>query len=477
MKNFRLCLAALLLTFMSTFSAAVVDRAVCSASDSGGTSCTVAQLKSAINEEVNAVDNRAPMDIGSASGTDTYLGSVTPTLTSYTGPQSFWFKPPNANTGASTLNINSIGAKALKSAAGAALAANDLVTTNLYLIRYYASGDEFRVVTSLGAGPAAIGNAFVTIGNTAALTAERALTAGAGLGLTDGGANSTATLAITDAELACILAQTSAADKISYWTGSGTCGLADFPSAFRTYLTTPSVANLAAVLSDEASGWATFNATPTVANLGAFLTNEASGWATFVVTPSMANLSAFLTDDASGWATFVATPSSANARALYTDEQGSGPAMFGVTAVTCSNSDKVSAVSAAGTATCAHVLEPFCVAISDETTNLSTGTGKATWRMPYAFTVTDVRLSVNTAPTGVTLLTVDVNEGAGTGTTILSTKLTLDASEFTSTTAATPRVISDSSLADDANMTADIDAVGSTITGKGAKVCLIGYQT
>lgn len=122
-------------------------------------------------------------------------------------------------------------------------------------------------------------------------------------------------------------------------------------------------------------------------------------------------------------------------------------------------------------------LESFCVALSDETTNLTTGAGKVTWRMPYAFTVTDVRLSVNTAPTGGTLLTVDVNEGAGAGTTILSTKLTLDASEFTSTTAATPRVISDTSLADDANMTADIDAVGSTITGKGAKLCIIGRQT
>jgi hypothetical protein len=54
--------------------------------------------------------------------------------------------------------------------------------------------------------------------------------------------------------------------------------------------------------------------------------------------------------------------------------------------------------------------------------------------MPYAFTVTDVRASVNTAPTGSTIL-IDINEG---GTTILSTKLMIDASEKTSTTAATP---------------------------------------
>lgn len=110
-------------------------------------------------------------------------------------------------------------------------------------------------------------------------------------------------------------------------------------------------------------------------------------------------------------------------------------------------------------------------AISDETTALTTGTAKLTFRMPFAMTVTEVRLSVNTAPTGSTLI-VDINEG---GTTILSTKLSIDAGEKTSTTAATPPVISDASLADDAEITIDIDQIGSTIAGAGAKVILIGY--
>lgn len=114
------------------------------------------------------------------------------------------------------------------------------------------------------------------------------------------------------------------------------------------------------------------------------------------------------------------------------------------------------------------------IACSDETTALTTGTAKVTFRMPFAMTLTDVRASVTTAPTGGTLLTVDVNES---GSTILSTKLTFDASEKTTTTAATPRVISDSSLADDAEITIDIDAVGSTVAGAGLKVYLIGYVT
>lgn len=113
------------------------------------------------------------------------------------------------------------------------------------------------------------------------------------------------------------------------------------------------------------------------------------------------------------------------------------------------------------------------IACSDETTALTTGTAKATFRMPFAMTVTAVRANVNTAPTGSTLV-VDINDS---GTTILSTKLSIDASEKTSTTAATAAVISDTALADDAEITIDIDQVGSTIAGKGLKVWLIGTRT
>jgi len=115
--------------------------------------------------------------------------------------------------------------------------------------------------------------------------------------------------------------------------------------------------------------------------------------------------------------------------------------------------------------------QSFIVACSDETTDLEAGTAVVTFRMPYAFTVTTVRASLSTAGTGGTLVTVDINEA---GTTILSTKLTIDASETTSTTATTPPVISDSALANDAQMTIDIDAVGSTNTGKGLKIEIIG---
>jgi len=118
-------------------------------------------------------------------------------------------------------------------------------------------------------------------------------------------------------------------------------------------------------------------------------------------------------------------------------------------------------------------IEHFTIACSDDSTLLTTGTAKATFRMPYAFTLTAVRANVTTAPTG-SVLTVDINES---GSTILSTKLTIDANEKTSTSAATAAVMSDTSLADDAEITIDIDGVGSTVAGKGLKVTLIGYQS
>ena len=118
-------------------------------------------------------------------------------------------------------------------------------------------------------------------------------------------------------------------------------------------------------------------------------------------------------------------------------------------------------------------VQSIVVAASDETTALATGTAKVTFRMPYAFTLTSVRASLTTAQSSGSIFTVDINEG---GTSILSTKLTIDNTEKTSTTAATAAVISDTALADDAEITIDIDQIGDG-TAKGLKVTLIGTRT
>jgi hypothetical protein len=177
---------------------------------------------------------------------------------------------------------------------------------------------------------------------------------------------------------------------------------------------------------------------------------------------------------------FAATTSSQLA-GVISDETGSGALVFAnsPTLVTPALGTPASGdltnctgLPVAGLASFVGLPVSIQLACSDEATALTTGTAKLTFRMPHAMTVTAVRASVGTAPTGSTLV-VDINEG---GTTILSTELSIDATEKTSTTAATPAVISDTALADDAEITIDIDQIGSTIAGAGLKITLIGTR-
>lgn len=122
--------------------------------------------------------------------------------------------------------------------------------------------------------------------------------------------------------------------------------------------------------------------------------------------------------------------------------------------------------------------EWLCYALSDETTAITTGNAKLTVNLPAAFTITAVYGYVNTVSSSGTP-TFDINEdpdreGGTASATILSTKITIDANERGSNSAATPPVISDAAIAAHAELTFDIDVAG---TGaKGAKVCLVGYQ-
>jgi phage-related protein len=128
--------------------------------------------------------------------------------------------------------------------------------------------------------------------------------------------------------------------------------------------------------------------------------------------------------------------------------------------------------------------ESFVVACSDEDTVLTTGTAKAVFRLPYAFTVTSVRASLKTAGTTSGVTTIDINKdttaGAVTPTSILTDKITIDYGKFTSTTAAAPPVLTTPGalpIADDAQITVDIDGLSGGASETGLKVTLIGYQT
>jgi hypothetical protein len=107
---------------------------------------------------------------------------------------------------------------------------------------------------------------------------------------------------------------------------------------------------------------------------------------------------------------------------------------------------------------------------SDLITVITTGTTKAYYDFGAAFTITSVRATIMTAQTSGTIVTIDINEAA---TTILSTKLTIDNNETSSATAATAPVISDTAIAANARITIDFDAVGTG--GIGVIVEIVGY--
>lgn len=103
-------------------------------------------------------------------------------------------------------------------------------------------------------------------------------------------------------------------------------------------------------------------------------------------------------------------------------------------------------------------------ALSDETTELTAGT-KLTVRVPFECTLKAVRASVNGASSSGDVV-VDINESLGSGgASILSTKLRIDQDTESSLASATPAVISDPDLADDAELTFDVDDAGTGATG------------
>lgn len=100
-------------------------------------------------------------------------------------------------------------------------------------------------------------------------------------------------------------------------------------------------------------------------------------------------------------------------------------------------------------------------ALSDMTTALTTGTNKNYWYAPAeGMTIKWVRATLaTTSSSGVP--TFDINEA---GTSILSTKITVDVGEWDSLDA-TPPVISDSAIAGKAKIDFDIDVAGTGAAG------------
>ena len=123
-----------------------------------------------------------------------------------------------------------------------------------------------------------------------------------------------------------------------------------------------------------------------------------------------------------------------------------------------------------------NMIQPqsIIVAASDESTAITVGTAKPTFRTPYPLQILAVKASLTTAGGTSGTTTIDVNDD---GTSIFSTLLTIDHSELTSVTAATSYVLATTgyTILPDSSMTIDVDAVSGGGTETGLKVELIGY--
>lgn len=134
-----------------------------------------------------------------------------------------------------------------------------------------------------------------------------------------------------------------------------------------------------------------------------------------------------------------------------------------------------------GTGTFYGNREVFSYPLTDETTAPTTGVKYTTEPCPYDSTIEDVIAGLTTAGTGAALFTFDIlmedSVNANTFTTIFSTKPTIDASEFTSTTAATAMVLSTTAWAKGKRLQLKIDTLDTNGLGRGAKLVIITHAT
>jgi hypothetical protein len=83
----------------------------------------------------------------SATGTNTIALTLSPAVTGYVNGMKITFKAAADNTGAVTININSVGAKDLVHPDGSAIAAGEIVQNGIYQVLYESTIDDFILIS------------------------------------------------------------------------------------------------------------------------------------------------------------------------------------------------------------------------------------------------------------------------------------------------------------------------------------------
>jgi len=87
----------------------------------------------------------------STTGNDTYVVTLSPVPTSLVNGMTIRFKPDTANTGAATLNVNSLGALAIVTGLSTALVTGDIVANQVCEVIYNSTGTVWQLVNPASA--------------------------------------------------------------------------------------------------------------------------------------------------------------------------------------------------------------------------------------------------------------------------------------------------------------------------------------
>jgi Chaperone of endosialidase len=114
------------------------------------------------------------------TGTDTITGSMSPQLTAYAAGQLFYFVANAANTGAVTINIDSLGAKSITRDGSSALAAGDINSGEVVVVIY--DGTRFQMINAANSFGNTTINGTLTVTGNAGFQANVSITSALSVG-------------------------------------------------------------------------------------------------------------------------------------------------------------------------------------------------------------------------------------------------------------------------------------------------------
>jgi hypothetical protein len=125
--------------------------------------------------------------IATVSGTDTLTGTLTPAIAAYATGNLFSFVAVATNTGAATINLNSLGAKSITKQGTTALVAGDILNGQVHLIEY--DGTRFQLINPSASSISSI--SFGSTGLTPSTATSGAVTVAGTLAIASGGTGQT----------------------------------------------------------------------------------------------------------------------------------------------------------------------------------------------------------------------------------------------------------------------------------------------